>query len=124
MYVQEFDEKCEGPNQRSVYISYLDSVKYFQPKQWRTDIFHELIIAYFSYARERGFAYGFLWACPPLKGDDYILYCKPEDQKTPKADRLKKWYYDLLERAESNGLVYNIDTMWNQYFAKKQKFRI
>jgi hypothetical protein len=119
MYVQEFDERCEGPNKRSVYISYLDSVKYFQPREWRTAIWHEVIISYFSYARERGFAYGFLWACPPLKGDDYILYCKPTDQKTPKADRLKAWYYALLERAEKNGLVYNIDTMWNQYFGNK-----
>jgi hypothetical protein len=119
MYVQEFDEHTVGANKRSVYISYLDSVKYFSPSHWRTPIFQELMIAYFSYARERGFAYGFLWACPPEKGDDYILYCKPEDQKTPKPDRLKNWYYSFLHRAEAQGLVYNIDTMWNQYFAIK-----
>merc|ERR1712167_235913 len=57
---------------------------------------------------------------PSIERYDYIMYCKPEDQKTPKADRLKKWDYDLLKRADKNGLVYNIDTMWNQYFGPKQ----
>ena len=58
-----------------------------------------------SFARERGFAYGFIWACPPEKGDDYILHCKPEAQKTPNKQKLQKWYQDLLDSAERRGLI-------------------
>lgn len=117
LYVYEHDEKNPAPNQRSVYISYLDSVHYMRPRQMRTFIYHEILISYLDYVRRRGFSTAHIWACPPLKGDDYILYAKPEDQKTPKDDRLRLWYIDMLVKAQERGIVGTLTNMYDLYFS-------
>ncbi|TDH73274.1 hypothetical protein CCR75_008140 [Bremia lactucae] len=116
MYVHEFDEQEAECNSRRVYISYLDSVNYFNPPHLRTKVYHELLIAYFDFVKMRGFHTAHLWACPPLKGDDYILYCHPETQKTPKSDRLRAWYVDMLVKAEEEGVVWQITNMYDDYW--------
>jgi len=48
LHVQEYDDKCPAPNQRRVYIGYLDSVKFFKPAYLRTEVYHELLISKYS----------------------------------------------------------------------------
>jgi len=120
LYVYEHDEKNPYPNERAVYISYLDSVHYMRPRRMRTFIYHEIMISYLDYVRQKGFSTAHIWACPPLKGDDYILYAKPEDQKTPKDDRLRQWYLDMLVECQRRGIVGKVTNMYDLYFANEK----
>ena len=99
MHVQEYDGRCQAPNTRRVYVSYLDSVHFFRPKIHRTDVYHEILIGYLDYAKQLGYVYAHIWACPPSEGDDYIFHCHPLEQRVPKPKRLQDWYKKMLDKA-------------------------
>ncbi|XP_018651827.1 putative creb-binding protein 2 [Schistosoma mansoni] len=99
LHVQEYGSECPLPNTRRVYVAYLDSVYFFRPKQFRTEIYHELLVGYIHYAKLLGFTMAHIWACPPSEGDDYIFHMHPPDQKIPKPKRLQEWYQKMLKKA-------------------------
>ena len=99
MHVQEYGSDARPPNTRRVYIAYLDSVHFFKPKQYRTAVYHEILLGYLDYAKQLGYVMAHIWACPPSEGDDYIFHCHPAEQKIPKPKRLQDWYKKMLDKA-------------------------
>ncbi|XP_018572292.1 CREB-binding protein isoform X4 [Anoplophora glabripennis] len=98
MHVQEYGSECPPPNTRRVYIAYLDSVHFFKPRQFRTAVYHEILLGYMDYVKQLGYTMAHIWACPPSEGDDYIFHCHPVDQKIPKPKRLQDWYKKMLDK--------------------------
>ncbi|VDD83371.1 unnamed protein product [Mesocestoides corti] len=105
LYIQEYGSESPQPNRRRVYVAYLDSVFYFRPKQYRTDVYHEILVGYLHYAKQLGYTMAHIWACPPGEGDDYIFHMHPAEQKIPKAKRLQDWYKRMLQKAMIEGIV-------------------
>ena len=105
MHVQEYGSDSSPPNQRRVYLAYLDSVHFFRPKQLRTAVYHEILLGYLDYAKQQGYSMAHIWACPPSEGDDYIFHCHPPEQKIPKPKRLQDWYKKMLDKGLNEKIV-------------------
>ena len=125
LYVQEYGDNCPAPNNRVVYLSYLDSVKYFRPENtgaagmdvaMRTYVYHEVLLGYLEDVKKRGFCSMYIWACPPLAGDDYIFFCHPNKQKVPRSDRLREWYLNMLKRSQKEGTITYVSNMFDTFF--------
>jgi len=119
MYVQEYGSDCPEPNTNRVYISYLDSVRYFEssPEGQRTFVYHSILVNYLGYAKELGYTHGHIWVSPPKQGDDYIFYAHPEVMLSKRMGllKLKEWYEKMLDVAKARRIVVDYQDMLEEY---------
>jgi len=114
LYVQEYGADCPEPNKNRVYISYLDSVRYFEskPTGHRSTVYHAILVAYLQWTRMLGFKYVHIWVEPPKSGDEYIFFARSDQQRKPmKREKLREWYKTMLEKAKAKNVVESYGTM-------------
>jgi len=122
MYVQEYDcdddfeGATEGEQKKRVYIAYLDSVEHFRPRKCRTEVFHEILVAYLATARARGYESAHIWACPPSRGNSFVFWNHPASQRTPTKERLISWYHGVLNRGVESGVVTDVKSLFESAF--------
>jgi hypothetical protein len=124
MYVQEYDGNDEfeemhidlEPQKKRIYIAYLDSVEHFRPRTCRTQVYHEMLVAYLASARIRGYEQAHIWACPPSRGNSFVFWNHPASQRTPSRDRLVSWYHGALSRALDCGVVTDVKSFYETDF--------
>lgn len=119
MHVQEYGSESPSPNARRVYIAYLDSVHFFKPRQYRTAVYHEILLGYMDYVKQLGYTMAHIWACPPSEGDDYIFHCHPSDQKIPKPKRLQEWYKKMLDKGMIERIIIDYKDILKQAMEDK-----
>jgi E1A/CREB-binding protein len=113
MYVQEYDEHCPKPNTRRVYISYFDTVHFFRPKIYQTNVYHQILIGYLDYAKQHGYIYAHIWAFPASQGIDYIFYRHPPEQHMIKSKRMYDWCKEMIDKAIVERIVINYKVKYN-----------
>ncbi|CAO4367873.1 unnamed protein product [Caenorhabditis nigoni] len=95
MFVREYQNLAD---QKSwCVIDYLDSVKYLE-SDLRRKIYPEILLSYFDFARSLGILHGYIWAKPPVKGDDFVFNIHPEDQQYLELHKLINWYRGILDK--------------------------
>ncbi|CAP27208.2 Protein CBG07171 [Caenorhabditis briggsae] len=102
-------------------IDCLDSIKMFEPVSLRTKVYQELVLIYFDLARNIGLSHSYLWADPPIQGDNYIFPVKPANQPSPTPTMLENWYLTVMEKGKSNGIVKEFRSFAEEKELKKFK---
>jgi len=118
MYTQEYGGDCPEPNKWHLYISYLDSVRYFEsrPANKRTSLYHAILSGYLKFMRERGFRFIHIWVEPPKQGDEYIFFSRPLKERQPmQRDKLRGWYERMLQTCKAQGIVDDYGSMLDYY---------
>lgn len=114
LYTQEYGTDCAAPNTGRINIAYIDSVKHFQPSNFRTEIYHEILLAYLDYTKNLGFIKAHIWAASPCAGDEYIFHSRPLSQINLSQVNLKGWYKKLLEKGIEKRVLLKFNNLCDQ----------
>lgn len=104
LFAQLYGDDAPASNAKTVYVSYIDSVKLYSGKD-RTKIYHAITLGLFEFLKKKGYRKVAIWSCPPEKDVDYVFTFKPNDQKMPNSNQLDDWYLRLFEFGKRIGTI-------------------
>lgn len=110
VYFNLFDDDCDDLMRKSVYISFIDSVRVLKD-DCRRPLNRLVLIGLFKFFKAQGYDKIFIWSVPSKENNDYIFHMKPQINKnkhTPHQmpqDKLNKWYHDLFQLGKSHGVI-------------------
>lgn len=117
-------------NKNTMYISYLDSVGFYSPKENRTALYQNCLLCVMEYAANvLGIEKCFLWACPPPKGVEFIFNVRPIHvlvqgvKKRNKKTLLISWYHSMFKLAQERGIVSNYMTL-SEYYKRNELSKV
>ncbi|KAM7541050.1 hypothetical protein Aperf_G00000027715 [Anoplocephala perfoliata] len=122
LYTQELGPKSMQLNKGQAYLAYLDSVFFFRPKKYRTDVYHIILISYLQYIKQSGFSKVYIWACSPSDGSAYIFNKHPPEQKIPGDRRPEAWYAKMLQKAKNKGVVESFKDVYLDALGRNLQF--
>lgn len=90
----------------NLYLSYIDSIHYYNNKEKRTWVYQTFLLSIFDHARKsKNVKKAFLWSMPPTINHDYFFNKHPESQQIPDQNRLTMWYINLFERGKEEEII-------------------
>lgn len=120
LYVHEYGSDSSKPNARGINIAYLDTVKFFEPANLRTMVYHKIILSYLDHSKRRGFENAYIWVSPPGKGSEYIFNGHPPGQQTMTHDILLNWYKNMIIKGKKDGTIESFNTLYEETIKKGQ----
>lgn len=99
----------EYPEISAVNLSYLDSVKLFEPSDIRKQVYQRCVLSYLRQVRHQ-YQMLYFWVCPPSPGDEYVFYGRPAeviDQTLAglPENGLFRWYKEIMETGKNENIV-------------------
>uniref|UniRef100_A0A1I7TLC1 histone acetyltransferase n=1 Tax=Caenorhabditis tropicalis TaxID=1561998 RepID=A0A1I7TLC1_9PELO len=86
-------------------LDYVDSVHHVTPLGKKGHLYQTILLSYWEFMAKQGFNHGYIWAKPPIKGDDYIFHVHPEKQHLLNQKQLEKWYITFFHRGCKEGII-------------------
>jgi hypothetical protein len=112
VYVLLFFVSLQYKGGDNLYLSYIDSIHYYNNKEKRTWMYQTFILSIFDNARKKGIRKVFLWSMPPLPNMDYFFNKHPPEQLIPQQDKLTMWYLNLFQRGREEKIIKQSLNLW------------
>lgn len=128
VYFQLYGDDCDESMRKSVYISFIDSIKLL-PDDCRRKFHHFVLLGLLAYWKTQGYERVFIWSVPSEPHNDYIFHKKPppktneilisKSSSLPQK-KLNEWYREIFSLGNKYHIIESYSN-FTKYFKENVK---